>query len=181
LCFLAFILPLAALIALAIKLESPGPAFYSQERVGLNGRVFRVLKFRSMRTDAEADGVARWASKSDDRVTRIGRFIRKVRLDEVPQVLNVLAGDMSFIGPRPERPAFIEELKKQIPLYDLRHRVRPGITGWAQVNYPDGATIEDAKQKLSYDLYYLKRNDFLLDIAILVQTVRVVLFSNGAR
>lgn len=181
LAFLLFILPLGLLVALAIRLESPGPIFYRQERVGLNGRVFKVWKFRSMRSDAERDGVPQWANSTDDRVTRIGRFIRKVRLDEVPQILNVLVGDMSFIGPRPERPFFVEQLKQQIPYYDLRHRVRPGITGWAQVNYPYGASVDDAKRKLAYDLYYLKKNDLLLDFAILVQTVRVILFAHGAR
>lgn len=179
--FLLAILPLAAITALAIRIESRGPVFYRQERVGLNGKIFRVWKFRSMRVDAEGDGVPRWAQTTDDRVTRIGRFIRKVRIDEIPQVLNVLAGDMSFIGPRPERPFFVEQLREQIPHYDLRHRVRPGITGWAQVNYPYGASIEDATRKLAYDLYYLKKNDLLLDFAILVQTVRVVLFAHGAR
>jgi sugar transferase (PEP-CTERM system associated) len=179
--FLLAILPLALLTALAIRLESPGPIFYRQERVGLNGKVFRVWKFRSMRVDAEGDGVPRWAQTTDDRVTRVGRVIRKARIDEIPQVLNVLAGDMSFIGPRPERPFFVEQLREQIPHYDLRHCVRPGITGWAQVNYPYGASIEDATRKLAYDLYYLKKNDLLLDFAILVQTVRVVLFGLGAR
>jgi lipopolysaccharide/colanic/teichoic acid biosynthesis glycosyltransferase len=125
--------------------------------------------------------VPRWAKSQDDRVTRVGRFIRLVRLDEIPQVINVLAGDMSFIGPRPERPFFVEQLKQQIPHYDLRHRVRPGITGWAQVNYPYGASMEDARRKLAYDLYYLKKNDLVLDLAILVQTVRVILFAQGAR
>jgi exopolysaccharide biosynthesis polyprenyl glycosylphosphotransferase len=179
--FLLAILPLGLLTALAIRLESPGPIFYRQERVGLNGKVFRVWKFRSMRVDAEGDGVPRWAQTTDDRVTRVGRVIRKARIDEIPQVLNVLAGDMSFIGPRPERPFFVEQLREQIPHYDLRHCVRPGITGWAQVNYPYGASIEDATRKLAYDLYYLKKNDLLLDFAILVQTVRVVLFGLGAR
>jgi sugar transferase (PEP-CTERM system associated) len=179
--FLAFMGPLCLFVALAIKLESRGPIFYRQERVGLNGRVFRLWKFRSMRTDAERDGVPRWAGAADDRVTRVGRFIRKVRIDEIPQVINVVAGEMSFIGPRPERPFFVDQLKQQIPHYDLRHSVRPGITGWAQVNYPYGASIEDAKRKLSYDLYYLKKNDLLLDFAILVQTVRVILFAHGAR
>lgn len=179
--FLVAVLPLMALTSLAIRLESRGPIFYRQERVGLNGRVFRVWKFRSMRVDAEGDGVPRWAQTSDDRVTRVGRFIRKTRIDEIPQVLNVLVGDMSFIGPRPERPFFVEQLKQQIPYYDLRHRVRPGITGWAQVNYPYGASVDDAKRKLAYDLYYLKKNDLLLDFAILVQTVRVILFAHGAR
>jgi sugar transferase (PEP-CTERM system associated) len=179
--FIAFVLPLALFVALAIRLESRGPVFYRQERVGLNGQVFALWKFRSMRPDAERDGVPRWAKTQDDRVTRVGRFIRLVRLDEIPQVINVLAGDMSFIGPRPERPFFVEQLKQQIPHYDLRHRVRPGITGWAQVNYPYGASIEDARRKLAYDLYYLKKNDLVLDLAILVQTVRVILFAQGAR
>ena len=179
--FLIFVLPLCLLVALAIRLESRGPVFYRQERVGLNGGVFRLWKFRSMKTDAEKDGVPRWASTVDDRVTRVGRFIRLVRIDEIPQVINVLAGEMSFIGPRPERPFFVDQLRELVPHYDLRHRVRPGITGWAQVNYPYGASIEDAKRKLSYDLFYLKKNDVLLDLAILVQTVRVVLFAHGAR
>ncbi len=179
--FLAAVAPLCALVALAIVLESPGPLFYRQERVGLNGRLFRVWKFRSMRVDAESDGVPRWADAGDDRVTHVGQFIRKARIDEIPQVFNVLTGEMSFIGPRPERPYFVDQLRRQIPYYDMRHRVRPGITGWAQVNYPYGASIEDAKNKLAYDLYYLKRNDLLLDLAILFQTVRVVLFPRGAR
>jgi sugar transferase (PEP-CTERM system associated) len=179
--FLALVLPMCLLVAMAIRLESRGPVFYRQERVGLNGRVFQLWKFRSMRTDAEKDGVPRWAATADDRVTRVGHFIRMVRIDEIPQVINVLAGDMSFIGPRPERPFFVEQLRELLPNYDLRHRVRPGITGWAQVNYPYGASIEDAKRKLSYDLFYLKKNDVLLDLAILVQTVRVVLFAHGAR
>jgi sugar transferase (PEP-CTERM system associated) len=179
--FLLAVLPMCLLVALAIRLESRGPVFYRQERVGLNGRIFKLWKFRSMRTDAEQDGVPRWAGCEDARVTRVGRFIRKVRIDEIPQVLNVLSGDMSFIGPRPERPFFVNQLRDLLPNYDLRHRVRPGITGWAQVNYPYGASIEDAKRKLSYDLYYLKKNDVLLDLAILVQTIRVVLFAHGAR
>jgi sugar transferase (PEP-CTERM system associated) len=179
--FLILVLPLMLMTALAIKLDSRGPVFYRQERVGLNGETFRLWKFRSMRTDAERDGVPRWANSVDDRVTRVGHLIRKVRIDEIPQVINVLAGHMSFIGPRPERPFFVEQLREQIPHYDLRHRVRPGITGWAQVNYPYGASIEDAQRKLSYDLYYLKKNDMLLDFAILVQTVRVILFAHGAR
>lgn len=179
--FLIAVAPLCLFVALAIRLESPGPIFYRQERVGLNGRVFEVWKFRSMTTDAERDGVAQWAAAGDARVTRVGRFIRKVRIDEIPQVINVLAGDMSFIGPRPERPFFVEQLREVLPFYDLRHRVRPGITGWAQVNYPYGASVEDARRKLCYDLYYLKKNDLLLDLAILVQTVRVVLFAHGGR
>jgi lipopolysaccharide/colanic/teichoic acid biosynthesis glycosyltransferase len=134
-----------------------------------------------MRVNAESDGVPRWASSSDDRVTRVGRFIRKVRIDEIPQIINVLSGDMSFIGPRPERPFFVEQLSKAIPYYDLRHRVKPGITGWAQINYPYGASIEDAKRKLAYDLYYVKKNDVFLDFTILIQTVRVILFAQGGR
>jgi sugar transferase (PEP-CTERM system associated) len=179
--FLVAMAPLCLLVALIVKLESHGPIFYRQERVGLNGRVFRLWKFRSMQVGAEADGVPRWAAAHDNRVTRFGWFIRKCRIDEIPQVLNVLSGEMSFIGPRPERPFFVDQLKQKIPYYDMRHRVRPGITGWAQVNHPYGASIDDAKQKLSYDLYYLKNNDLLLDLAILIQTVRVVLFSQGAR
>ncbi len=179
--FLLCAAPLCLLVAVAIGLDSPGPVFYRQERVGLNGAIFKAWKFRSMRVDAESDGAPRWAGSCDDRVTRVGRFIRKVRIDEIPQVLNVLAGEMSFIGPRPERPFFVEQLREQIPYYDLRHRVPPGITGWAQVNYPYGATVEDARRKLAYDLYYLKRSDLVLDLVILLQTVRVVLFAHGGR
>ena len=179
--FLIAVLPLTLLVAAAIKLESPGPVFYRQERVGLNGQIFKIWKFRSMRTDAEQDNVPRWAKPRDDRVTRVGRFIRRARIDEIPQIFNVLSGDMSFIGPRPERPFFVDQLRKHIPYYDLRHRVRPGITGWAQVNYAYGASIADAKRKFAYDLYYLKKNDVLLDFAILAQTVRVILFADGGR
>ena len=179
--FLAAVLPITLLVAMAIKLESRGPVFYRQERVGLNGRIFRVWKFRSMRTDAEKDGVPRWASAKDNRVTRVGRFIRATRIDEIPQIINVLEGDMSFIGPRPERPYFVQQLRREMPYYDLRHRVKPGITGWAQVNYRYGESIEDARQKLAYDLYYVKNNDFFLDLTILVQTVRVIMFAHGAQ
>lgn len=179
--FLAFTGPLVAFMALLIRLDSRGPVFFMQERVGLDGKVFKVMKLRSMREDAEKDGVPRWANHADDRITRIGHFIRKTRIDELPQILNVLRGDMSFIGPRPERPFFVDQIRKEVPFYDLRHRVRPGITGWAQVNYPYGASMEDAKKKLAYDLYYVKNNDILLDAAILVQTVRVVLFGHGSR
>ncbi|HVV26470.1 MAG TPA: TIGR03013 family XrtA/PEP-CTERM system glycosyltransferase [Rhizomicrobium sp.] len=179
--FLIAVLPITLLVAVAIKLESRGPVFYRQERVGLNGRIFRVWKFRSMRVDAEKDGVPRWASASDDRVTRVGKFIRKARIDEIPQVINVLQGDMSFIGPRPERPYFVQQLRQQLPYYDIRHRVKPGITGWAQVSYRYGESIEDARQKLAFDLYYVKNNDFFLDMTILVQTVRVILFAHGAQ
>lgn len=174
-------LPITLVTAIAIKLDSPGPVFYRQERVGLNGATYWILKFRSMRADAEGDGVARWAQANDSRVTRIGAFIRKTRIDEIPQALNVLRGDMSFVGPRPERPAFVEELKRKIPYYDVRHRVKPGLTGWAQINYPYGASDEDAKAKLAYDLYYVKNWNLFLDAVILFQTARVVLWREGAR
>lgn len=174
-------LPLLLATALAIKLESRGPIFYRQERVGRGGRTFMLLKFRSMRVDAEAAGRAVWASQHDPRVTRVGRIIRRCRIDEIPQVLNVLRGDMAFVGPRPERPAFVEQLRRQIPHYDDRAVVKPGITGWAQVNYPYGASVEDARMKLAYDLYYVKRRSLFLDLLILVATVRVVLFQEGAR
>lgn len=179
--FLLAMLPIMALVALLIRLDSPGPIFYLQERVGEGGRKFRILKFRSMRTDAEAAGAPKWASTDDPRITRIGKFIRKARIDEVPQVINVLKGEMSFIGPRPERPSFVEELAGEIPLYKLRHEVRPGITGWAQINFPYGASVDDARQKLSYDLYYVKNGSLFLDVVILLQTVRVVLMLIGSR
>ncbi len=178
--FLLLMLPLCAMTALLIKLDSPGPVFYRQERVGLNGRTFSIVKFRSMRTDAEASG-PRWASRNDSRVTRVGAFIRKTRIDEIPQVLTVLKGDMSFVGPRPERPCFVEELSRSIEYYSDRHRVKPGITGWAQVRAPYGASLEDAREKLTYDLYYMKHQSLMLDFLILLQTVRVVLFQEGAR
>jgi sugar transferase (PEP-CTERM system associated) len=178
--FLLLTLPVTALAAVAIKLDSRGPLFYRQERVGRNGATFDVLKFRSMRVDAEKDG-PQWADAKDNRVTAVGQFIRKTRIDEIPQVVNVLKGDMSFIGPRPERPVFVEELRRHIPYYDERHRMKPGITGWAQVNYPYGASIDDAKGKLAYDLYYIKNNSFFLDLIILLRTVRVILWAEGAR
>jgi sugar transferase (PEP-CTERM system associated) len=178
---LILFLPVGLLVALLIRLDSKGPIFYRQERVGQDGRTFRIWKFRSMRVDAENDGVPRWATVGDDRTTRIGRLIRKLRLDEFPQIINVLNGDMSFIGPRPERPYFVEQLRREIPFYDIRHRVQPGITGWAQVNYPYGASIEDAKRKLAFDLYYVKNQDSFLDVIVLMQTVRVFLFSHGSR
>ncbi len=178
---LALTWPLMLLTALAIRFESAGPVLYRQERVGERGETFWLTKFRSMRTDAEKDGVARWATKDDDRVTRVGRFIRKTRLDELPQLWNVLRGDMSFIGPRPERPAFVEQLAQKIRYYRLRHCVKPGLTGWAQLNYPYGASEEDAIEKLKYDLFYVKNQNLLLDAVILVQTVEVVLFGRGAR
>jgi exopolysaccharide biosynthesis polyprenyl glycosylphosphotransferase len=174
-------LPVTALAALAVVLESPGGAFYRQERVGLNGRRFMLLKFRSMREDAEKDGIPQWAAVNDSRVTRVGAFIRKVRIDELPQVWNVLNGDMSFIGPRPERPFFVEKLRQAIPYYFERHRVKPGISGWAQLNYPYGASVEDAKQKFQYDLYYIKNYSLFLDLVVLIQTARVIFWPQGVR
>jgi sugar transferase (PEP-CTERM system associated) len=173
-------LPVMAITAIVVRLESPGSALYRQERVGFGGTSFNILKFRSMRDDAERDGI-RWAANGDSRVTRVGNVIRKFRIDELPQLFNVLRGDMSFVGPRPERPFFVDQLAKAIPFYGERHSVKPGITGWAQVNYPYGASIEDAKQKLAYDLYYVKNRTVFLDLVILVNTVRVILFSEGAR
>ena len=173
-------LPILAATALAVKLTSPGPVFYRQERVGLFGRPYMVMKFRSMRSDAEKDGPV-WARQNDARVTPVGRFIRTTRIDEIPQIFNVLKGDMSFVGPRPERPVFVEELAKEIPYYNERHQVKPGITGWAQINYPYGASVKDAKQKLQYDLYYIKNYSIFLDFLILLQTLRVVLWPDGVR
>ncbi|HNH24631.1 MAG TPA: TIGR03013 family PEP-CTERM/XrtA system glycosyltransferase, partial [Accumulibacter sp.] len=174
-------LPIMLLTALMIVLENGFPIFYRQERVGLDGRLFKVIKFRSMRTDAESDGKPRWASADDDRVTRVGRFIRKVRIDELPQLYNVLVGDMSLVGPRPERPYFVDKLTRDIPFYAVRHSVKPGVTGWAQVCYPYGATVDDSIQKLQYDLFYVKNHTLFLDILILFQTVGVVLTGKGAR
>lgn len=178
---LTITLPIMLVTALLIFLESGAPIFYTQQRVGLRGRCFSVIKFRSMRQDAEVDGKAVWASKEDSRVTRIGKFIRKTRIDELPQLLNVLKGDMSFVGPRPERPQFVEELARAIPYYDLRHHVKPGITGWAQVSYPYGSSIKDSREKLQYDLYYLKNYSVFLDVNILLQTIQVILWGKGAR
>lgn len=172
--------PVIVLTAIAIKLESPGPIIYRQERVGLGGRSFMCLKFRSMSTDAEKDGVARWATKNDSRVTRVGAFIRKMRIDELPQLISVLKGEMSLVGPRPERPSFVAQLKEQIPFYDIRHSVKPGVTGWAQVRYSYGASVEDARRKHQFDLYYVKNNSLFLDLLVLVETVSVVLFREGA-
>jgi sugar transferase (PEP-CTERM system associated) len=178
---LAVSLPVIVLTALVIRLTSPGPVFYRQERVGLNGKPFMLLKFRSMRVDAERDGVPRWAAVNDNRVTPVGAFIRNTRIDEIPQIFNVLKGEMSFIGPRPERPFFVEELRHAIPYYFERHRVKPGISGWAQLNYPYGASVEDAKQKFQYDLYYIKNYSLFLDFIVLVQTARVILWPQGVR
>ena len=172
--------PLIVLFAILVKLDSKGPAFFRQARVGLYGQVFNVIKLRSMRTDAEVGG-AQWATKNDPRVTRIGNLIRKVRIDELPQTWSVLKGEMSFVGPRPERPEFVADLEEQLPFYAERHMVKPGITGWAQINYPYGASIADARHKLEYDLYYAKNYTPFLDLLILLQTLRVVLWREGAR
>lgn len=172
--------PLQLAIAAAIRLTSRGPAVFRQERVGLNGVPFTMFKFRSMRQDAEKDGAV-WAAKNDDRVTAVGRFLRKVRLDELPQLWNILAGQMSFVGPRPERPVFVRELRAQIPYYDQRHVVRPGLTGWAQVKYPYGASVEETLEKLEYDLYYIKHLSMTFDLTILIETVRVMFTGKGAR
>jgi sugar transferase (PEP-CTERM system associated) len=174
-------LPVMALAALLIKLESPGPVLYRQERVGQGGRNFTILKFRSMCVDAEKDGKPRWARQNDSRITATGRFIRRTRIDELPQIFNVFFGDMSFVGPRPERPYFVQDLSQKIPYYGVRHTVKPGITGWAQVRYPYGATDEDAMHKLQYDLYYVKNHSLFLDLMILFQTVQVVLWGKGVR
>ncbi len=173
--------PIMLLTMVAIKLESEGPVIYRQERVGLGGKGFMCLKFRSMRTDAEKDGVAVWAKKNDSRVTRVGAFIRKTRVDELPQLFSVLKGEMSMVGPRPERPSFVEQLKQQIPYYDIRHSVKPGVTGWAQVRYSYGASLEDAVHKHQYDLYYVKNNSLFLDLLILFETVSVVIFREGSQ
>ena len=173
--------PVMAAIALAIRLDSKGPVMYWQERVGLGGKVYRLLKFRSMRPDAEAENHAQWAQKDDPRVTRVGRFLRKFRLDELPQFVNVVRGEMSFVGPRPERPCFVEKLRELIPFYDERHSVRPGVTGWAQVEFTYGSSIEDAYRKLEYDLFYLKSMSILFDLAIAFRTLRIVLRGQGGR
>ncbi len=183
LCLLSVTWPVLLLAILAIKLEdgARAPVFFRQRRVGLNGQVFDVLKLRSMTVNAEGDGKARWAKSHDPRVTRVGTFIRKTRIDELPQIINVLLGHMAFVGPRPERPEFIEELSSAIPYFNERHCVKPGITGWAQLNYPYGSSIEDAKHKLEFDLYYVKNQSLFLDFLILLQTVEVILFGKGAR
>lgn len=173
--------PIAVLTALLIKLDSKGPVFYTQERVGKNGKLFHVIKFRSMREDAEKAGEAIWAQENDNRVTRVGRIIRKLRIDEIPQFWLIIKGDMSFVGPRPERPQFVSTLAEEIPFYEQRHLVAPGLTGWAQVKYPYGASVEDAKQKLQYDLYYIKNQSLILDVIIVFETVKIILFGRGAR
>ncbi len=174
-------LPIMMLVALVVKLESRGPVFYTQERVGKNGRLFKIIKFRSMRVDAERHTGPVWADADDPRVTRIGRIIRKLRLDELPQFINVLRGDMDFVGPRPERPIFVEQLNELIPYYTQRHLVKPGLTGWAQIKYPYGASVEDALEKLTYDLYYIKNQSLVLDAAIIFETAKTVLFGRGGR
>jgi lipopolysaccharide/colanic/teichoic acid biosynthesis glycosyltransferase len=165
---------------LAIWLETGRPILYRQKRVGEYGQVFEILKFRSMFVDAEKDGVPRWATKNDDRITRVGKFLRLTRIDELPQLLNVLRGDMSFVGPRPERPPFVNELSRKVPFYASRHSVKPGITGWAQIRYPYGASVDDAVQKLQFDLYYVKNHSLFLDLVILLQTAQVVLFGHDS-
>ena len=177
---LLFLGPLCMLIAMAIKLDSKGPVFYRQERVGRDGRVFRLLKFRSMVVDAEKDGPI-WAVKNDDRCTRVGKIIRKLRLDEIPQLINVLKGTMSIVGPRPERPFFVKKLEQELSFYYHRHLVKPGVTGWAQIYYPYGATMEDAVEKLKYDLYYIKNISPVLDLRIISETVKIVLLGKGSR
>lgn len=174
-------LPVMVLTALLIVLEDGFPLLYRQERVGLNGRLFNVVKFRSMRKDAESDGTPRWATANDDRTTRVGRIIRKLRIDELPQLYSVLAGDMSLVGPRPERPYFVDQLTRNIPFYAVRHSVKPGVTGWAQVSYHYGASVDDSIQKLQYDLYYVKNHTLFLDVVILFETVGVVLTGKGAQ
>jgi sugar transferase (PEP-CTERM system associated) len=178
---LAVALPLMGLVALAIRLDSPGPVLFRQQRVGQHGPVFTLYKFRSMRADAEARSGAVWASREDPRVTRVGRILRRTRLDELPQLFNVLAGDMSFIGPRPERPEFVHTLQRQIPFYMERHSVKPGITGWAQVRHQYAASVEDTMEKLQYDLYYVKNLSPFLDLLILLSTIQVVLLARGSR
>lgn len=173
--------PAMLLTALAVRLESKGPVIYRQVRVGEHGRHFEMIKFRSMRVDAEGDGVARWATQNDDRSTRVGKFIRKTRLDELPQLFLVLKGEMSFVGPRPERPQFVEMLASEIRYYDVRHSVKPGLTGWAQLRYPYGASVRDANEKLKFDLFYVKNHGLVFDLMIMLQTVEVVLFGRGAR
>ena len=173
--------PLIPFIALAIRLDSPGPVFYRQRRVGRGEKVFYCYKFRTMRQDAEADIGPTWAGDDDPRITRVGKFLRISRLDEIPQLWCVLKGDMACVGPRPERPEFVEWLEREIPYYGVRHSVRPGITGWAQVRYKYGNTVEDAKEKLQYDLFYIKNASIGLDVLIMLQTIKIVLLGRGAQ
>ncbi|MCI0664927.1 MAG: TIGR03013 family PEP-CTERM/XrtA system glycosyltransferase, partial [Acidobacteria bacterium] len=176
---IALSLPIAIITAIAIKLDSPGPIFYTQERVGKNGRIFKIIKFRSMRQDAEKDGLPQWSSEFDPRITRVGNFIRKTRIDELPQFINILRGEMSIVGPRAERLFFVKQLTENIPFYSQRHLVEPGLTGWAQVNYGYGSTIGDAIQKLQYDLYYIKHVSLLFDIWIMFKSIKTILFGYG--
>jgi len=174
-------LPVFVVTAFLIAVESRGPIIYRQERVGLRGKTFSVLKFRSMRADAEADGKAHWAAVRDPRVTPFGSLLRRTRIDELPQLINVLRGEMSLVGPRPERPVFVGMLTEEIPFYGVRHSVKPGITGWAQVRYTYGANVAQAAKKLEYDLYYVKNHSLFLDVLILLSTIRVVILGEGAR
>ncbi len=177
---LTLLFPVNLMVAIAIKLDSRGPIFYRQEREGEDGKTFFLLKFRSMRINAEENG-PEWAKVNDQRVTRVGRIIRRGRLDEIPQMINVLRGEMSFVGPRPERPVFVKQLKEEIPYYSLRDAIKPGITGWAQISYPYGASREDALEKLKYDLYYIKHMSLLFDLTIIFDTVRIIVLGKGAR
>ncbi len=177
---LVLLSPAILVISILIKIDSPGPVFYGQERVGERGKIFKLLKFRSMVENAETNGPV-WAQENDKRVTRVGRWLRKSRLDEVPQLFNVIKGDVSFVGPRPERSFFVEQLRKEIPFYDQRLSVKPGATGWAQIKYRYGASKEDALEKLKYDLYYIKNLSPLFDLLIIFETIKVVLFGKGAR
>lgn len=176
---LVLLSPLMLIVAILIKLDSPGPVFYRQLRVGLRGNAYMIVKFRSMRQDAEKNG-PRWATQNDPRVSRVGRILRKSRIDELPQLLNVLRSEMSLVGPRPERPVFVQELRDRIPYYDIRHTVKPGVTGWAQVRFRYGSSEADAHTKLQYDLYYVKNLSIVMDLRILIQTVRVVLLGEGS-
>lgn len=173
--------PIALVTAILVKIDSKGPIFYRQERVGKNGQIFEVIKFRSMRTDAEENGEPIWASANDERVTRFGKIIRKIRVDEIPQFWNIIKGEMSFVGPRPERPHFVAKLTEDIVYYDHRHLVAPGLTGWAQIKYPYGSSVEDAKQKLQYDLFYIKNQTLVLDFMIVFETIKTILFGRGGR
>jgi sugar transferase (PEP-CTERM system associated) len=178
---LVTLLPILLLVAVLIKFDSPGPVFYTQERVGRGGRTFRIFKFRSMRRDAEGDGGPRWASAQDDRITRIGNILRRTRLDEVPQLINVMKGDMNLVGPRPERPLFVEQLTETFPFYALRHTIPPGLTGWAQVMFMYCGTFEESKEKLQYDLFYIKNLSLKMDLLILFKTIKIVLLGRGSR
>jgi len=178
---LAVLSPLLGILAIAIKLDSPGPILYRQTRVGLDGHLFDILKFRSMKTNAESETGPVWARENDPRVTRVGRVMRTLRLDELPQLLNIVRGDMNFVGPRPERPYFVEKLTPAIPYYDLRHVIRPGVTGWAQISCSYGSTLDEAKNKLEYDMFYIKNQSVSLDLVILFQTIKIALFGRGAR